>query len=60
MPDGPTAPTPPTYARPIDEVRLEPNPGFEKLQDLVCVYQERIDRLVVDGVEHERAETYWS
>lgn len=37
-----------------------PFPGFEKIQDLVCFYQERIDRLVVDGVEHEPPVTHWS
>lgn len=37
-----------------------PHPGYGKIQDLVCFYQERAARLVVDGVEHERPKTYWS
>lgn len=37
-----------------------PNPEHGKIQDLVCFYQERIDRVTVDGVAEAPVQTPWS
>lgn len=38
----------------------QPQPAYGGLQDLVCFYQERVDRVVVDGDEQGPVETPWS
>lgn len=37
-----------------------PHEGLAKIQDRICFYDERVDRVVVDGDPRARPETSWS